>query len=196
MSVWRIYQTDNRIPSSRPASAVPRARAVPDEGPPRPLQSGRDPSRDPGRMIKSDHGDPTIERMGQSDVTESLFKKGLGIRREVVGAQYVDEAMERAEADDFSRDFQHLVTEYCWGAGWGRDALSRRERSLLNLGMLGALNRGPEFRLHLKGAIRNGCSKEEIKDTLIQLAIYAGIPAGVEAFRLAAEVFEEMEPAS
>jgi len=124
-------------------------------------------------------------------MSNDLYEKGLEIRRAVVGAEYVDRAL--SEADDFTRDFQHLVTEYCWGAGWGRDALSRRDRSLLNLAMLGALNRGTEFKLHLRGALRNGCTMAEIQDTLIQLAIYAGIPAGVEAFRLAGEVFAEAE---
>ncbi len=124
-------------------------------------------------------------------MSDELYEKGLAIRREVVGAEYVDRAL--GQADDFTRDFQRLVTEYCWGAGWGRDALSRRDRSLLNLAMLGALNRGAEFKLHLRGALRNGCTQAEIKDTLIQLAIYAGIPAGVEAFRLAQEVFAEAE---
>ena len=122
-------------------------------------------------------------------MSQELYEKGLRIRREVVGADYVDRAL--AEADEFSHDFQRLVTEYCWGAGWGRNALSRRDRSLLNLAMLGALNRASEFKLHLRGALRNGCTRAEIQDTLIQLAIYAGIPAGVEAFRLAREVFSE-----
>jgi 4-carboxymuconolactone decarboxylase len=124
-------------------------------------------------------------------MSEELFQKGLQIRKEVLGADYVEKAM--GSADDFNRDFQKLVTEYCWGAGWGREALSRRDKSLLNLAMLGALNRPAEFRLHLKGALNNGCTREEIKDTLIQLAIYAGIPAGVEAFRLAREVFAEQD---
>lgn len=124
-------------------------------------------------------------------MSQETFEKGLRIRREVVGAEYVDRSL--AQADDFSRPFQELVTEYCWGAGWGRDALTRRDRSLLNLAMLGALNRGHEFKLHLRGALRNGCTKAEIQDTLIQLAIYAGIPAGVEAFRLAREVFDAVE---
>jgi 4-carboxymuconolactone decarboxylase len=124
-------------------------------------------------------------------MSQEMFDKGLQIRREVVGAEYVERAF--AEADDFSRDFQNLVTEYCWGAGWGRDALSRRDRSLLNLVMLGALNRGQEFKTHLRGALRNGCTKDEIRDTLIQLSIYAGIPAGMEAFRLAREVFAAVE---
>lgn len=124
-------------------------------------------------------------------MTSEVFERGLGIRKDVLGAQYVEKSLHAA--DDFNRDFQNLVTEYCWGAGWGRTALTRRDKSLLNLVMLGTLNRGNEFKLHLKGALTNGCSKEEIKDTLIQLAIYAGIPAGVEAFRLARDVFAELE---
>lgn len=127
-------------------------------------------------------------------MSDELFERGLEIRRAVVGAEYVDRAL--AGADDFNRDFQRLVTEFCWGAGWGREehgALSRRDRSLLNLVMIGTLNRSDEFKLHLRGALRNGCTREEIRDTLIQLAIYAGIPAGVEAFRLAREVFAAVE---
>jgi 4-carboxymuconolactone decarboxylase len=123
-------------------------------------------------------------------MASETFEKGLRIRREVLGADYVDRSLNAA--DDFNREFQQLVTEYCWGAGWGREALSRRDKSLLNLVMLGALNRGTEFKLHLKGALTNGCTRDEIKDALIQLAIYAGIPAGVEAFRLAREVFNEL----
>ncbi|MFJ6321517.1 MULTISPECIES: carboxymuconolactone decarboxylase family protein [unclassified Rhizobium] len=124
-------------------------------------------------------------------MSQEMFDRGLEIRKAVLGADYVQKSLDAA--DDFNRDFQELVTEYCWGAGWGRTALSRRDRSLLNLVMLGTLNRSHEFKLHLKGALTNGCSREEIKDTLIQLAIYAGIPAGVEAFRLAREVFAEVD---
>lgn len=124
-------------------------------------------------------------------MSEELFQKGLQIRREVVGAEYVDRSL--AQADDFSRDFQRLVTEYCWGAGWGREALTRRDRSLLNLAMISILGRNAEFKLHLRGALRNGCTKDEIQDTLIQMTIYAGVPAGVEAFRLAKEVFAEVD---
>lgn len=127
-------------------------------------------------------------------MSEDMFQRGLEIRKAVLGADYVEKSL--SAADDFNRDFQNLVTEYCWGAGWGRSALSRRDKSLLNLVMLGALNRGTEFQLHLKGALTNGCSREEIKDTLIQLAIYAGIPAGVEAFRLARDVFKELDASS
>lgn len=126
-------------------------------------------------------------------MSSDMFEKGLQIRKEVLGSAYVERSLHAA--DDFNRDFQNLVTEYCWGAGWGRTALSRRDKSLLNLVMLGALNRSSEFKLHLKGALTNGCSREEIKDTLMQLAIYAGIPAGVEAFRLAREVFQEVDAA-
>lgn len=124
-------------------------------------------------------------------MSKETFERGLEIRKAVLGAEYVEKSLDAA--DDFNRDFQNLVTEYCWGAGWGRTALSRRDKSLLNLVMLGALNRGQEFKLHLKGALTNGCTRDEIKDTLIQLAIYAGIPAGVEAFRLAREVFREID---
>lgn len=127
-------------------------------------------------------------------MNDDLYRTGLRIRREVLGTEHVDRALD--QVDEFSRDFQRIVTEYCWGASWGREALSRRERSLINLAMIGALNRGAEFKLHLRGALTNGCTPEEIQDTLIQLAIYAGIPAGVEAFRLAREVFAsgETEP--
>lgn len=124
-------------------------------------------------------------------MSEHLFETGLAIRREVLGAEYVDANL--ANADDFTRDFQRLLTEYCWGAAWGRGALTRRDRSLLNLAMLGTLGRADEFKLHLRGALRNGCTREEIQDTLIQLAVYAGVPAGVEAFRHARAVFAELD---
>ncbi len=127
-------------------------------------------------------------------MSREMFDKGLEIRKAVLGAEYVEKSLNAA--DDFNRDFQNIVTEYCWGASWGRGALTRRDRSLINLAMLGALNRAHEFKLHLKGALNNDCTREEIKDTLIQLAVYAGIPAGVEAFRLAREVFTEVEPSS
>lgn len=129
-------------------------------------------------------------------MTSETFEKGLKIRKEVLGAAYVEKSL--GAADDFNRDFQAMVTEFCWGAGWGREdkgPLTRRDRSLLNLVMLGALNRGEEFKLHLKGALTNGCTRDEIRDTLMQLAIYAGIPAGVEAFRLARQVFVEVDAA-
>jgi 4-carboxymuconolactone decarboxylase len=124
-------------------------------------------------------------------MNDDLYETGLAIRREVLGPEYVDAAL--AAADDFSSDFQRLVTEYCWGASWGRKALSRRDRSLLNLVMLGVLGREAEFKLHLRGAIRNGCTRDEIQDALIQLTIYAGVPVGVEAFRSARAVFAETD---
>jgi 4-carboxymuconolactone decarboxylase len=124
-------------------------------------------------------------------MNDDLFETGLAIRREVLGAEYVDANL--ANSDDFTRDFQRLLTEYCWGASWGRKALTRRDRSLLNLVMLGALNRSAELEAHLRGALRNGCTRDEIEDTLIQLAIYAGVPAGVEAFRIARGVFAKVD---
>ena len=101
--------------------------------------------------------------------------------------------MERAlaRADDFDREFQELVTEYCWGASWGRGVLSRKQRSLNNLCMLSALNRPAEFKLHFRAALGNGCTLYELKDTLLQIAVYCGVPAGVGAFRLAREVLDE-----
>lgn len=120
---------------------------------------------------------------------EELLKRGLQIRKNVVGEKYVQQAFERA--GDFGADFQNFLTEYCWGASWGREALTLRDRSLLNIVLLGALGRSSEFRTHLKGALRNGVSKAEINDALIHLSVYAGVPAGVEAYRIAVEVFEE-----
>ncbi len=119
-------------------------------------------------------------------VQQERYELGLKIRKEVLGKEYVDRAL--ARADDFDRDFQELVTEYCWGGTWGRGVLSKQQRSLNNLCLLSALNRPHEFKSHVRGALRNGCSLDEIKETLLQVAIYCGIPAGVEAFRLAREV--------
>ena len=116
------------------------------------------------------------------------FTLGRRIRAEVLGEDAVRRRLD--DADAFNRDFQELVTEYCWGAGWGRNALSRRDRSLMNLGMLSALNRPEEFALHVRAALRNGVTREEIQDALIQVSIYCGIPAGVEAFRIASEVLK------
>ena len=117
------------------------------------------------------------------------YETGLNIRKEVLGEEYVDAAM--AKADDFNRDFQEMVTEYCWGGSWGRGVLTKQQRSMLNLGMLAALNRPHEFKLHFLGALTNGVSLKEIREVLIQIAIYCGIPAGVEAFRIAREVLKE-----
>ena len=120
-------------------------------------------------------------------MSTELYKRGLEIRRRVLGDEYVDRAL--ANVDAFNSEFQELVSEYCWGKVWGRSALSDQQRSLNNLSMMAALNRPHEFKIHMRGALRNGCSLDEIRDTLLQVAIYCGIPAGVEAFRLA-EVLE------
>ena len=125
-------------------------------------------------------------------MSDETYEKGLAIRKAVLGEEYVNASL--SKADDFNADFQRLVTEYCWGAGWGREgALSRRDRSLMNIVLLGALNRGEEFKLHVRGALRNGVTREEIREALIHLSIYAGIPAGVEGFRLARQVLAEVD---
>ena len=121
---------------------------------------------------------------------KEMYEKGLGIRRNVLGTEYVNNAV--ASADDFNRPFQELVTQYCWGEIWGRPALDRKTRSLLNLAMLSALNRPHEIRLHIRGALTNGATKEEIREVFMQAAIYCGVPAGVDSFRIAREVFKEM----
>ena len=124
-------------------------------------------------------------------MNKELFEIGLQIRREVLGAEYVDKSI--SQADDFSRPLQELVTEYCWGTVWSRPGISRKMRSLINLAMLTALNRPHEVKLHLKAALNNGCSKEEIMEVLLQTAIYCGVPAAIDSFRLAREVFSEIE---
>ena len=126
-----------------------------------------------------------------SETRQDIHDKGMAIRRAVVGSEYVDKSL--ATMDDFNRDLQHLVTEYCWGAVWGRPGLERRERSILNLGMLIALNRGSELKLHVRGALNNGISREEISEIILQTAIYCGVPAGLEATRIAREVFAEVD---
>jgi len=119
------------------------------------------------------------------------FEKGLSKRKEVLGAEYVERSL--ANANDFSRPFQEIVTEFCWGFGWGDETLPPKTRSMLNLSMIAALNRMHEWELHLKGAIKNGVSQDEIQAILHQIAIYCGIPAGVECFRIANKVFAELE---
>ncbi len=119
------------------------------------------------------------------------FDKGLAVRREVLGADYVDRSI--ASADDFTRPFQELVTEYCWGEIWTRPGLTRKTRSLINLAMLTALNRPHEVKIHVRGALNNGCSKADIMEVFLQTAIYCGVPAALDSFRTAREVFAEME---
>ena len=122
----------------------------------------------------------------------SRFDEGLAMRRSVLGRRYVDES--KRTADEFTRPLQELVTEYCWGAVWTRPGLPRKTRSLLNLAMLTALNRPHEVRLHVRGALRNGCSRDEIMETLLQAAIYCGVPAAIDSFRIAREVLAEPQP--
>ena len=119
------------------------------------------------------------------------FEDGLAVRREVLGAAYVDKAL--AAADDFTRPLQELVTEYCWGAVWARPGLSRQTRSLVNLAMLTALNRPHELKLHVRGALKNGCTRDEIMEVLLQTAIYCGVPDANTAFRIAGGVLSDID---
>ena len=119
------------------------------------------------------------------------YQRGLEVRSAVLGQDYVNKAL--AEADDFSKPLQDLVTEYCWGAVWGRDELPRKTRSMLNLAMISVLNRPNELRTHIKAAVTNGVSREEIREVFLQVAIYAGVPAAVDSFRIAREAFAEVD---
>ncbi len=121
---------------------------------------------------------------------EGLFEEGLAVRREVLGADYVDGSL--ARANGFMQAFQDITTEMCWGYAWTRPGLDRRTRSFLNLAMLTALNRPAEIKLHVRGAIANGLTPDEIKETLLHATVYCGIPAGLEAFKAANEVLVEM----
>jgi 4-carboxymuconolactone decarboxylase len=120
-----------------------------------------------------------------------LFRKGLEVRRAVLGTDYVDGSL--ARADDFMAAFQKLTTEFAWGEIWSRSGLPRKTRSMLNLAMLTALNRPAELRLHLRGALTNGVTRDEIKEILLQTGVYCGIPACLDAFKVAAEVFREVD---
>ena len=119
------------------------------------------------------------------------FNIGLEARTRVLGEEYVTRAL--AGADSFNREFQELVTEYCWGGVWGRSALTDRQRSLNNLCIVAALNRSEEFKLHFRGALRNGVSVPELKAIITQITIYCGVPAGVDSFRVAREAFAELD---
>ncbi len=117
------------------------------------------------------------------------FERGLATRREVLGKQYVDESI--SKADDFNLPMQELVTEYCWDRVWNLPGLERKTRSMINIAMLTALNRPHELKLHIKGAIRNGVSRDEIREILLQTAIYCGVPAAIDSFRIAREALAE-----
>ena len=120
---------------------------------------------------------------------QDVYDRGLAMRRKVLGAEYVDRALK--SADDFNRDFQRIVTQYCWGETWGDDTLKPRERSILNLGMIAALGKMEEFQTHVRGALRNGLTPDEIRAVLTQIAIYCGVPVGVDCFRVAKSVLSE-----
>jgi len=124
---------------------------------------------------------------------QKTFERGREIRSSVLGKEYVDNAFKTA--DDFNRPLQDLVTEYCWGAIWGREELPKKTRSMLNLAMISALNRPHELKAHVKGAIANGVTKVEIREVLLQVAIYCGVPAAVDSFRIAREAFGELDAA-
>lgn len=122
---------------------------------------------------------------------KKLMDAGLKVRREVLGDEYVDRAMKNA--DDFNRPFQEIVSEYCWGQCWTDETLPRRERSILNLGMIAALGKMHEFELHFRAALRNGLTPDELRAVLIQIAVYCGIPVGVDCFRVAKQVLSEQQ---
>lgn len=124
-------------------------------------------------------------------MSKDVFDRGLAIRKDVLGKEFVEKSL--ATADEFNMPMQELTTEYCWGAVWGREDLPRKTRSMLNLAMISALNRPHELKMHVKGALRNGVSKAEIREIFLQVAIYCGIPAGVDSFRIAREAFAELE---
>jgi 4-carboxymuconolactone decarboxylase len=128
------------------------------------------------------------------DMNTPLFKKGRAVRTAVVGAEYVDKAL--STMNEFNAPMQKLVTEWCWGDVWGRPGISRQTRSMLNLAMLCALNRPHELRTHVRGALRNGVTPKEIQEVLLQVAVYCGVPAGIEGFRIATEVVNEYQAAA
>ena len=124
---------------------------------------------------------------------KDVYDRGLAIRKSVLGSAYVDKAL--ANADEFTGPLQDLVTEYCWGAVWGREELSKRDRSLLNIAMISILNRPHELKIHVKGALVNGLTRVEIREALLQVAIYGGVPCAVDSFRIAKEAFAELDAA-
>jgi 4-carboxymuconolactone decarboxylase len=122
---------------------------------------------------------------------KKMHDKGLEVRKAVLGEAYVNNALKNV--DDFNRPFQEMLNEYCWGTVWGREELPRKTRSMLNIAMIAILNRQHEFRAHLKGALTNGVSRDDIREILMQVAIYGGMPAAVDSFRIAREVFAEID---
>jgi 4-carboxymuconolactone decarboxylase len=125
---------------------------------------------------------------------QETYDRGLAMRRKVLGKEYVDRAL--SSVDDFNRDFQRLVTQYCWGEAWGDDTLTPRERSILNLGMIACLGKMEEFQTHVRGAVVNGLTPNEIRAVLTQIALYCGVPVGVDCFRIAKGVLNEGKPSA
>jgi 4-carboxymuconolactone decarboxylase len=126
-------------------------------------------------------------------MSNEKFERGLQLRKQVLGADYVDKSM--AAADDFSMPMQELSTEYCWGHVWTRPGLELRERSLINIAMISALNRPHELKLHVKAALNNGLTREQIREVILQVAVYCGVPAGIDSTRIAREAFAEIDAA-
>jgi 4-carboxymuconolactone decarboxylase len=126
---------------------------------------------------------------GEAVMDKALYDKGLEIRKEVLGEDYVNRNIDNVT--DFNRHFQEMVTEYAWGGIWGDETLEKKTRSFINLAMLAALGRATEFELHFRGALNNGCTHDELRAVLEQITIYCGMPAGVEAFRIARKVLDE-----
>ncbi len=127
-------------------------------------------------------------------MNRDLYERGLEIRKAVLGKDYVDKSI--AGADEFTRPMLELATEYCWGRVWSRPGLERRDRSLINLAMISALNRPHELKIHVKGALANGVTREEIREVFLQVAIYCGVPAGIDSVRIAREAFAEVDAAA
>jgi 4-carboxymuconolactone decarboxylase len=134
---------------------------------------------------------PAATRKGQTMSEDSLFERGLKVRKEVLGEDYVNKSI--AGADEFTRTMAEWSTEFCWGALWTRPGFDRKSRSIVNLAMISVLNRPHELKLHVKAALKNGLTKDEIKEIFLQVAVYAGVPAGIDSFRIAREAFKEME---
>ena len=127
-------------------------------------------------------------------MSSEMFEKGIAKRRKVLGDEYVDKAL--ASADEFGADLQKLITEYAWGEVWNKESITDKERSMINLGMIAALNRPHELKLHIKGALNNGLTKNQIRDIFLQVTVYCGAPAGIDSMRLAREVFAEIDKTS
>ena len=127
----------------------------------------------------------------EKEQQDPLFRQGLEMRKSVLGSEYVDKSI--ASADEFTEDLQRYLTKYCWGDVWNRPGLDKRTRSFLNLSMIAALNRPHELKLHVRGALNNGLTRDEIREVFLQVAVYCGAPAAIDSFRLAREVFEEID---